>query len=389
MERDMAIDLTKVSAREKLEPKAGNAPHFQRLRPGLFLGFRPGSGTWIARARADGGDYQTKALGDYGALAGKEQFGAAKKDAEAFGELVETGGVRADDLETVADACRAYLKTVADANGIAAGVFRRHVLDDPLGRMKLDKLRRNHLRQWRARLENAPAAVTRDKAGTVTKKRAASTVNRDIVPLRAALRRVLVPGAPNTEAAWQEALLPSKKVDGRRTLYLDRTERKRLLDCASDEAAPFLRALCLLPLRPGALAALTVKQFDKRTRTLTVGTDKAGHDRRITLPAATAEFVAAQAKGKLPAAHLFSQSGKAWERHEWADAIKSAAGAAELPDACCAYTLRHSTITDLVLAGLPLLSVAQISGTSAQMVEKHYGHLVGGAAEQALAGLAI
>lgn len=385
----MAIDLSKVGARDKLKAKPGNAPHFQRIRPGLFLGFRPGAGTWIARARGDGKEYQTKSLGDYAALPGNERFAAAKKDAEAFGDLIETGGERPDDLETVADACRAYLKTIADTNGIAAGVFRRHVFDDPLGRVKLDKLRRNHLRQWRKRLEDAPAAVSRDKATSVTKKRSPSTVNRDIVPLRAALRRVLVPGAPNTEAAWQEALLPAKKVDGRRTLYLDRAERKRLVESASEDAAPFLRGLCLLPLRPGALAALTAGQFDKRTRTLTIGKDKAGHDRRITLPAATADFLTAQAKGKLPTANLFSQAGKPWQRHEWADEIKVAAEAAQLPEATCAYTLRHSTITDLVLVGLPLLQVAQISGTSAAMIERHYGHLVGGAAEQALAGLAL
>jgi hypothetical protein len=39
------------------------------------------------------------------------------------------------------------------------------------------------------------------------------------------------------------------------------------------------------------------------------------------------------------------------ERHEWAEANKQAAEAAKLPAATCAYTLRHSTITDLVLAG--------------------------------------
>lgn len=383
----MAIDLSKVGAREKLKLKAGNAPHFQRLRAGLFLGFRPGADTWIARARADRGDYQTKSLGDFAELPGNERFGAAKKDAEAFGDLVETGGVRPADLETVSDACRAYLATVADGNGIASGVFRRHVYFDPLGRVKLDKLRRNHLRQWRKRLEDAPAAVSRDKAGSVTKKRAASTTNRDMVPLRAALRRVLVPGAPNTEAAWQEALLPAKKVDGRRTLYVDRGERKRLVESAPEEAKPFLRALCLLPLRSGALAALTVSQFDKRTRTLTVGTDKAGQDRRIILPPATAEFMATQAKGKLPAAYLFDQGGKNWERHEWAHAIKVAGKLAKLPAATCAYTLRHSVLTDLVLARLPLLQVAQISGTSAAMIERHYGHLVSDAAETALAAL--
>lgn len=385
----MAIDLSRVGARDKLKAKPGNAPHFQRIRPGLFLGFRPGAGTWIARARAVGTEYKTKGLGDYGALPANERFAAAKKDAEAFGDLVETGGLRPADLVTVEDACRAYLTTVADVNGIAAGVFRRHVNNDPIGRVKLDKLRRNHLRQWRKRLEEAPAAVSRDKAGSITKRRAASTVNRDMVPVRAALRRVLVPGAPNTEAAWQEALLPLKKVDGRRTLYLDRAERKRLVESASADAVPFLRGMCLLPLRPGALAALTVGQFDKRTRTLTIGKDKSGHDRRITLPPATADFLTTQSKGKLPAANLFTQAGKTWERHEWADAIKVAAKAAKLPTACCAYTLRHSTITDLVLAGLPLLQVAQISGTSAAMIERHYGHLVGGAAEKALAGLVI
>jgi hypothetical protein len=40
-----------------------------------------------------------------------------------------------------------------------------------------------------------------------------------------------------------------------------------------------------------------------------------------------------------------------------------------------AYTLQHSTITDLVDTRSPLLSVAQISGTNAEMIERHYGHL--------------
>jgi integrase len=54
-----------------------------------------------------------------------------------------------------------------------------------------------------------------------------------------------------------------------------------------------------------------------------------------------------------------------------------------------AYTLRHSTITDLVSSGLPLLTIAQISGTSAEMIERHYGHLIRDAATEALAGLAL
>ena len=82
-------------------------------------------------------------------------------------------------------------------------------------------------------------------------------------------------------------------------------------------------------------------------------------------------------------------NGAAWDRNTWGDAIADAAKAAKLPSGTVAYTLRHSVITDLVTDGLPLLTVAQLSGTSVAMIAKHYGHLVGKDAEQALARLAL
>ena len=54
-----------------------------------------------------------------------------------------------------------------------------------------------------------------------------------------------------------------------------------------------------------------------------------------------------------------------------------------------AYTLRHSAITDLVTGGLDLLTVAQLAGTSVAMIERHYGHLRGDHAAQALERLAL
>ncbi|MBE7157933.1 MAG: integrase, partial [Rhodospirillales bacterium] len=127
-----------------------------------------------------------------------------------------SGGERAREMVTVKDACDAYLEQ--KPGSIAAGVFRRHVYDDPIARVQLDKLRRHHLKAWRKRLEQAPAMVTRTKDDDAKrmKVRAKSTVNRDMVPLRAALGMVLQQGAPNTDAAWQEALLPFRGVDKRR-----------------------------------------------------------------------------------------------------------------------------------------------------------------------------
>ena len=383
-------DLSRIKERDKLKPRNGDEPHWQRLRQGCYLGFRPSKkgkrGTWFARAyNPDNGRNSRKALGDYGPIQGHEIFNQAKADAEAWADTVESGGERSRDMQTVRDACEAYQEL--NPCPIQDGILRRHVFSDPIAKVKLDKLRRHHLRAWRKRLEQAPALLTRSKHGEKRwKKRAKSTVNRDMVPLRAALGQVLKPGAPNTDADWQEALKPFKGADKRRELYLDRTERKKLIEAAQ----PFVKGLCLLPLRPGALASLTVRDFDKRTRTVTIGKDKNGNPRQISLPQVIADFFADQVKGKLPAASVFARSGgEAWNKDAWKYPIKEAVYTAGLPSAASAYTLRHSVITDLIRARLPILTVAQLSGTSVAMIEKHYGHLVRDDAEEALSKLAF
>lgn len=388
-------DLSKIGKREELKPRGGDEPHWQRLKAGCYLGYRPskrgGRGTWFARAYdAEAAKYRRRALGDYGSHIGNDVFSQAKRDAEGWADTVESGGVRPEKVETVADACRAYLKV--RPGSIAEGVFRRHVYHDPIAKVRLDKLRRHHLLGWRQRLEEAPALVSRNKRGEkATKERAKSTVNRDMVPLRAAIGAVLARGgAPGTDAAWQEALKPHRGADRRRGLYIDLAERRRLLSGADVAAAPFIRAMCLLPLRPGGIAALCAGDFDKRTRALTIGKDKNGLPRQIAVPPLIATFLADQVEGKLPRASMFTRAdGRAWNKDAWKHPIKDAAELAKLPTGLSAYTLRHSVITDLVREGLPILTVAQLSGTSVAMIEKHYGHLVRNDAENALAKLAI
>lgn len=386
----MPVDLSRVKEREALLNQ--REPHWQRIRPGCFLGYRPsareGLGNWIARAYDESErHYRLKALGDYGALPGRERFAEAKKDAEAFAGQIESGGVVELKAETVREACQIYAASKPEAEGR----FKRHVYADPIANVKLVKLRRRHLRDWRERLVSKPAQVTRRKFGPqVTRERAPSSVNRDTAVLRAALNQILAPGTPGTEAAWQEALKAIRHADRQRTLYLDRVQRRRLLKHIASEAEPFVRALCLLPLRPGAVARLTVDDFDRRTSELTIGKDKSGKPRRILLPQAIALLFAAQSKRKMPGAPLVARaSGKAWDRNSWKFPIAEAVVAAALPRGATAYTLRHSTITDLVNNGLPLLTVAQISDTSAEMIERHYGHLCRSAAKDALAALAI
>lgn len=388
----MALDLSKVGKRDEL--KMRREPHWQRLHAGCSLGYRRskrgGAGTWIARAYdPDALKYHHKSLGDFGDLPPNERFLAAKKEAELLAELVAAGGEVRRKVETVADACHEYLKE--RPGKIAEGVFRRHVFGDAVARIHLDKLRRHHVREWRKRLEDCPAAISRTKEGEKrTKVRAPSTVNRDMAPFRAALNRFLAPGAPNTDAAWQEALRPFKNADKRRTLYLDKRQRGLLLANVPEDSRPFIRALCLLPFRPGSMAALSVGDFDKRTAELTIRQDKSDDGRRIVVSRQAASLFVDQIKDKLPGALMFTRAnGLAWDRNSWGDAIEIGAKQAQLPRGTTAYTLRHSTITDLVTAGLPLLTIAQISGTSAEMIERHYGHLTRDTALSALETLAF
>lgn len=384
------MDLSTVKTRDALKPT--REPHWQRLSPGRYLGYRPssreGAGTWIARAYdQEHRRYSLKALGDFVNLAARDRFAAAKKEAEVFAEAVESGGVVEAKIETVRDACERHAAT----NVEAGPRFARHVYDDPIAKVKLAKLRRHHAQAWRERLESKPAMVSRRKKGApVTRPRSPSSVNRDMAVLRAALGKVLSLGAPGTEAAWQEALRAIRNATKQRTLYLDRSQRKALVAALPPDAAVFVSALCMLPLRPGAVASLTVGEFDKRTHELTIGKDKSGKARRIVLPTHATNLFAGQAKSKLPGARLFLRAnGQPWSKESWNDPIAAVAVAANLPAGVTAYTLRHSTITDLVTAGLPLLTVAQLSGTSAEMIEKHYGHLGRAAATEALASLAL
>lgn len=377
------MKLDTVAARSKLP--ARNGPYWHRVAQGQHLGFRVGveGGTWFAKYRdADTGKRHQTGLGEFANLPPSDRFDAAMQAArDWFAHLGKGGAVQ---TYTVKDACDRYVAALKRTKGDTAALdaeqrFARHVESEPLARVMLDKLRPIDVKKWREQLQ--------DKLTPQGEKRSDSALNRDMSALRAALNLAHRDQLVVSDTAWAAALLPISNADRSRDVYLDRQQRQALIDAAGTDLGMFMRVLCALPLRPGAMASLTVGDYDRRLKTLKIDSDKAGAGRRIQLPDTTAALFDQASKDKLPAALLFTRAdGAKWIKDKWSCPFKAAAAAAGVN--ATLYALRHSTITDLVHAGVDLLTVAQISGTSLAMIERHYGHLTGATAAAALAKVA-
>lgn len=401
----MSHPINTVAARAKLKPR--REPYWHRISKGLYLGFRKmtatSAGTWVLRTTTEANTKDTyKTLGDHSEMADHQRFDAAMAQASKLVEHIGKGGITAP--KTIKDVCENYAAHLRQTKSERAAVdaerrFKSYVLDDVhLAKLEISKLTPAQTDTWRKRLIARPVkqglrGTKRKEEGyaldKLAKLRTPSTLNRDMTPFRAALNLAFEEGWVTTDFAWRGKLKPLEGVDKKRELYLDKTQRSKFIGCAPPDLALFLRGMAMLPVRPGALANLTVGDFDKRLMALRVKIDKTG-TRTIKLPKATGELFLATAKDKLPSAPLFARTGgDAWTKDSWKYPVKNTALAANMPDGTTAYTLRHSVITDLVHCGLDLLTVAQISGTSVRMIEKHYGHLRGEVAANALAMLAL
>lgn len=386
-------NINKVADRAKLKPR--REPYWSKVSKGCYLGYRKmtadSDGSWVARNLDETTRKQHyRALGDFSHLPDHQRFDAATKAARDWFEHLGKGG--SSDVLTVAQACRRYVTHLRDSSrddaaDDAEARFRRHVLSEvKFASVELAKLTPAQVEGWRKALRDKPNPSGRNKG----EKRSASAINRDMNTFRAALNLAYKDGLVTSNFAWRAKLAPAKNADKRRDVYLDLSQRRKLIESATPDMADFMRGLSLVPLRPGALADLTAGQFDKRLGVLTIGKDKAGGDRKISLPAATAKFFGERCKGKLPAAPIFTNSAaRTWTRDTWGYQFQQAAKRAGMPPNATTYSIRHSTITDLIHAGVDSLTVAQLSGTSVAMIEKHYGHLTQDHARTALAALVL
>ncbi|WP_104657351.1 tyrosine-type recombinase/integrase [Ralstonia insidiosa] len=360
-----------------LKSKTGRArlaarrePYWQRVREGVYLGFRVaasgGEGTWIARRRDESGKQQYRALGHHA------EFDDAQAACVAWAAGVEHGASHRST--TVTEACEHYAthlevqkgaKTAADARGR----FKRLVNDAPLGRISLDKLNATAVRKWlHDQIKDA------DDADEL--RRAKDSANRNLASLKAALNFALRDRLVASDAAWK-TVGKFEKVGRRREAVLTSDQITTLLGRLPGDLRHVVEAMAYVPSRPGELAVLRVRDFDRTQGTLALD-GKTGR-RVVPLSTAAVAFFTEQCKGKIAGALVFTQEhGAAWTKDAWKKPFREAAKAVGLPDDVVIYSLRHTMITNLVAAGIDSVLVARLAGTSVEMISRHYEHADGG-----------
>jgi integrase len=375
--RNKVIRLDTKTGRDALRrdfPEGAREPFWQKVSTGRHLGLRLNKAgeSWIARYRDEAGVQHYNALGE---LTADRGFDQAKVAAETWFKDLDVGVTGKTDegqVATVKTACERYVKdrrrNASESNAHDADKrFMRTVYSHSIAALPLSKFRAHHLKAWRDGLIEA----------TETRKALSKgSADRTMAPLKAALSLAFTDGLATGNLMAELDKVPPYGGDGkRRDLYLDKDQRAALLDACEGPVRDLVEAALLTGCRAGELTSATRGAYDARTQTLRV-TGKTGPRQVPLAPRAKALFDRL-AKGKLPGAFLLTKDGGgAWRHSDWDELIREAAAKAKLPAGVCLYTLRHSFITAACLSGMPTLEVARIVGTSLQMIEKHYGHVV-------------
>jgi integrase len=374
------VKIDSKSSREKLAPK--REPYWHKLDTGFYLGFRrlDIGGTWIARLRDDTTGKQIyHALGAFDDSEYREKaFPKAEKAARAWRDA-QLSGVTQHDLK-VWDACEHYTETLTSRGkgataADATGRFDRLIKGTPLAKVPLAKLTTKAVTQW---LTAQTKGIDADDADAMRSARASA--NRNLTSLKAALNRAMKDRLVATDVGWKtvapfEAVGARRGVGGNAHAYLSEEQRQALFAKCAPDLRALLQSLLLTAARPGEIAACRVSDFDRKHGTLVFRESKTG-ERVVTLSTEAIEFFKTMTKERIGNAPLIQRAdGSAWNKDAWKKPIRNAVAAAGLPNDIVLYSLRHAAISEMIASGVPTAVVSMLAGTSAAMIQRHYGHL--------------
>lgn len=133
--------------------------------------------------------------------------------------------------------------------------------------------------------------------------------------------------------------------------------------------------------RTHELTAARVGDFQPQTRQLLLGSHKRSRTlkepvpRRIALNDQALTIASRLCEGKQADAYIFVRpSGRPWNRNILSHRFQAIRERAGVRPAITIYSFRHLWISEMLMAGVDVLLVARMGGTSVVMVERVYGH---------------
>lgn len=406
MTRKALYTLHTKANRAALETR--KPPYYETLSSGLSLGYRKtgnGKATWTARKLGDDGISYSKitlAIADDGrdveTISARDVDALAKKSTDA-GSLLRKLHSEILSFESASILARKWaaqntlklsnqadlrvsqaIENYADhrdAKGASkrnlqkeAAVFAKHVPTKLLN-TRLADLDRETLQKWIKSLTGSDA-----------------NKNRIISMLRAALNLALDDG--KVQAKTWDALKTQTVNDRKETgIVLTNDQISDLINKAPDQAtANLLEGAALSGFRVGELIALSIGDYNKQTHILFVPKNKT-KARTVAISSAFAALIERlSGKRKADEPIFLSPSGSRWRDGEQYKCVKAAVAATELSSDVSIYDLRHSHITHSIQAGLDLMTLCAVVGTSPKMITENYFHVINSSTRRLLDAVA-
>jgi integrase len=391
-------NLSTRSARQSLAVQT--KPYWRSIHEGLHVGYRKGKrgGKWITRwynPRQKTYREETLATADDTTDANgttilnwKQAQEQARHRAEYLHAEATGGHVGS---YTVADALNDYHRSIEQEGRNATDSRNRSALYilPALGKIPLADLRAQELRKWLADVARHPGFT---KSGTARKppvfethedeadyrRRRQDSANRILTMLKAALNYAFDNGKTLSNAAWSgKRVPPFEAVSKERVQYLQVDEMTRLINAAAPGFRELVQGALYTGARYGDLSAMDVGDFNADAHMVMSGNSKASKPHPVYLSASGVKFFERITQGRPRRAPMFPHpDGGRWGKSKQTRPMKAALDAARIDTPLSFHGLRHTYASQAVMAGVPLVVVAQNLGhTDTRMVEKHYGHL--------------
>ncbi len=366
------IDLSNPKKRDALPVRTSYYSHALGSKRYVLLRKGARGSTWGARVPGQ----SDVAIGDASAMTFDQAASVVRGMAGGIKVLrdvvldMAVADVDPDALRTIGEAVDAYVANAALTKGKASMTnIRSHVKAIiPLRPERVQGCSLAKLNTW--------------KADLINEKRGPVGANKVIGTLKAALN------ADGIGGAWEKLKKHKEPTRGvaDRAPVMTADQVKALLKKAAEtdpELHDFIKALWLTGARPGEIVSATRAALTGNALTLSGKTGT----RDIVLTPGVAKWFKERAKSCN--SHLIEFDGKPLggesHRYRWARLIIAMEDS--VPAGVSLYVIRHSFITAALYANVPIFAVAGHTGTSPEMIQQTYGHILAQMQSKALGAL--